>query len=97
MKMCRSRVDLTAASAVAFGLALAGTALASTAAYAQRAPGSYPYCALGDGWTSCYFYSWTECAGAAARRCFENPDFHGGNAMGRAAPGRQVIGPSGAR
>jgi hypothetical protein len=97
MKMNRSRVNLIAASAVTFGLALAGTALAPTGAYAQRAPDSYPYCALGDGWTNCYFDSRAECDGAGAGRCVDNPGFNGGNAMARATSGRQVIRPSGAR
>jgi uncharacterized protein DUF3551 len=88
VKMNRFRVNLIAASAVAFGLALAGTALAPTGAYAQRAPDSYPYCALGDGWTNCYFDSWADCAGAGAGRCVENPGFNGGNAMARATSRR---------
>jgi hypothetical protein len=97
MKMNRSRVNLIAASAVTFGLALAGTALVPTGAYAQRAPDSYPYCALGDGWTNCYFDSRAECDGAGAGRCVDNPGFNGGNAMARATSGRQVTRSSGAR
>ena len=91
MKMNRSRVNLIAASAVMFGLALAGTALAPTGAYAQRAPDSYPYCALGDGWTNCYFDSRADCAGAGAGRCVDNPGFDVGNATARATAGRHVI------
>ena len=97
MKMNRSRVNLIAASAVTFGLAFAGMMLVHTDAYAQRAPDSYPYCALGDGWTNCYFDSRAECDGAGAGRCVDNPGFNGGNAMARATSGRQVIRPSGAR
>ena len=96
VKMNRFRVNLIAASAVAFGLALAGTALAPTGAYAQRAPDSYPYCALGDGWTNCYFASRAECHGAGVS-CVANPAFNGGDAMARATSGRQVIRPFGAR
>jgi hypothetical protein len=97
MKMNRSRVNLITAAAVTFGLAFAGNALVHTAAHAQRAPDSYPYCALGDGWTNCYFDSRAECAGAAGGRCVENPGFNGGQAMARAIPGRHVIRSSGAR
>src|SRR5712671_3985971 len=96
MKMNRSRVNLVAACAVTFGLALAGTALAPTGAHAQRAPDSYPYCALGDGSTNCYFDSRADCA-RAGDSCVENPAFNGGNAMARATSGRHVIRSSGAR
>jgi hypothetical protein len=89
MKMKRSRINLTAASAVTFGLALAGTALTLPGAYAQRAPDSYPYCAIqGDGGTNCYFDNRTECARAGGGRCVENPSFTGGTAMARAISGR---------
>jgi hypothetical protein len=85
MKMKRSRVFLKAASAVTFGLALAGMTLAHTGAYAQRAPDSYPYCALnGLGATVCYFDSRAGCAAAGSGRCIDNPSFNGGNAMARA-------------
>ena len=86
--MIRARVNLVAASAVTFGLALAGTALAPAGAYAERAPESYPYCAFGDGWTNCYFDSRAACAGAVAGRCVDNPGFHGGDAMARATSAR---------
>ena len=95
--MNRSRVNLIAAS-VTFGLVLAGTVLIHTSAYAERASGSYPYCAFGDGGTICYFDSWAQCASAGAGRCVENPGFSGGKAMARATPGRrQVIRSPGAR
>ena len=96
MKMNRFRVNLVSVSAVTFGLALAGTALAPAGANAQRAPDSYPYCALGDGWTNCYFASRAECHGAGVS-CVANPAFNGGDAMARATSGRHVIRPSGAR
>ena len=83
--MNRSRLNLIAASAVTFGLALAGTALVNTDAYAQRAPDSYPYCSLDpEGGTICYFDSRAQCSGAASGRCIDNPSFNGGNAMARA-------------
>ena len=85
MKMNRYRVNLIVASAVTFGLALAGTALADTGADAQRGPDSYPYCALsGDGATICSFDSRTECAAATGESCIDDPSFNGGNAMARA-------------
>ena len=79
------RVNLVAASAVTFGLALAGTALVNTGAYAERGPDSYHYCALeGKGGTICYFDSRAQCASAGGGRCIDNPGFDGGNAMARA-------------
>jgi hypothetical protein len=85
MKMKRLRVNLIAASAVTAGLALAGTALVPTGAYAQRSPDSYPYCSLDpEGGTICYFDSRAQCSGAASGRCIDNPSFNGGNAMARA-------------
>jgi hypothetical protein len=96
--MNRSRMNLMAAAVVTFGLAFAGDAIAETGAYAQRAPDGYAYCALGDGWTNCYFNSWAQCSSAGAGRCIENPGFNGGKAMARAIPGRsRVIRSSGAR
>ena len=87
--MKRSRVYRKAASAVTFGLALAGMTLAHTGAYAQRAPDSYPYCALqGLGGTICYFDSWAACDSAGSGRCIDNPGFNGGNAMARATSAR---------
>jgi hypothetical protein len=85
MKMNRSRVKRIVASAVMFGLALAGTALVDTGAYAERGPDSYPYCALeGKGGTICYFDSRAQCSAAASGRCIDNPSFNGLNAMARA-------------
>ena len=87
--MNRFRVNLIAASAVTFGLALAGVTLARTGAYAQRAPDSYPYCAMqGLGGTICYYDSWAQCDAAASGRCIDNPSFNGGNAMARASERR---------
>ena len=87
--MKRSRANLKAASAVTFGLALAGMTLAHTGAYAQRAPDSYPYCAIhGEGGTICYFDSRAQCSSAGGGRCIDNPSFTGGNAMARATFGR---------
>ena len=94
--MKRSGINLIVASAMTFGLASAGAALAHAGADAARESDSYPYCALGDGWTSCYFDSLTQCSSAGAGRCVENPAFSGGNAMARAS-GRRVIRSSGAR
>jgi hypothetical protein len=83
--MKRSRVNLIVASAVTFGLALAGTALANTGTDGQRGPNSYPYCALsGKGATICYFDSRANCAAATGEGCIDNPGFDGGNAMARA-------------
>ena len=83
--MNRSQVSRIVASAVTFGLALAGMTLVHTGAYAQRAPDSYPYCALeGLGGTICYFDSRAQCSGAGGGRCIDNPSFNGGNAMARA-------------
>jgi hypothetical protein len=86
MKMKRSRVNLIVASAVTFGLALAGTALAHTGADVPRGPDSYPYCALsGLSATICYFDSRAACvASGASGGCIDNPSFNGGNAMARA-------------
>jgi hypothetical protein len=90
MKMKRSQVNLIAASAATFGLALAGTALANAGADAQRGPDSYPYCALsGLSATICYFDSRAACvASGASGGCIGNPGFNGGNAMARATSER---------
>jgi hypothetical protein len=83
--MNRYLVNRIAASAVTFGLVLAGTALANTDAYAERGPDSYPYCSLDpEGGTICYFDSRAQCSGAASGRCIDNPSFTGGGAMARA-------------
>ena len=83
--MNRFRVNLIAASAVTFGLSLAGMTLVQTSAYAERGPNSYPYCAIhGEGGTICYFDSRAQCASAGGGRCIDNPGFDGGNAMARA-------------
>jgi hypothetical protein len=88
MKMKRSRVIRKAASTATFGLALAGMTLAHTGAFAQRAPDSYPFCAIhGLGGTICYYDSRAQCSSAGSGRCVDNPGFNGGNAMARAISG----------
>jgi hypothetical protein len=69
---------------VTFGLAFAGAAISNTDAYAQRAPNSYPYCALQtEGGTICYYDSHAQCS-AASLGCIDNPAYIGGAAMARA-------------
>lgn len=69
---------------VTFGLALAGAVVGNTDAHAQRAPDSYPYCALNtEGGTICYYDSHAQCE-AASLGCIDNPAYIGGGAMARA-------------
>lgn len=82
--MNRSWANLIAASAMTFGLALAGSAPVPTGAHAERGPDSYPYCAIsGMGATICYFDTRAQCFGATGG-CIDNPGFDGGNAMAHA-------------
>ena len=74
----------TSFAMVTFGLVLAGAAIGSTGAYAQRAADSYPYCALNtEGATVCYYDTRAQCS-AGSLGCIDNPAYIAGDAMARA-------------